>query len=65
VGLGAVLFVMSVGLLLGPPLAGLLADAVSLPAAFYAGAVACAATVLLAPREDLRARAQPSFAARG
>ena len=56
VGLGAVLFVLSVGLLLGPPLAGVLADGAGLDAAFYAGAAACAATVLLAPREDLRAR---------
>ena len=56
VGLGAVMFVLSVGLLLGPPLAGVVADAVGLGAAFYAGATACALAVLLAPREDLRAR---------
>ena len=38
VGLGAVLFVLSVGLLAGPPLAGALADGASLSAAFYAAA---------------------------
>ena len=65
VGLGAVLFVLSVGLLLGPPLAGVLADGVGLAAAFYAGAAACAATVLLAPREDLRARRGASRASLG
>jgi predicted MFS family arabinose efflux permease len=54
VGLGAVLFVLSVGLLAGPPLAGALADRVSLSAAFYAAAALCAATALLAPQEDLR-----------
>jgi predicted MFS family arabinose efflux permease len=55
VGLGAVMFVLSVGLLAGPPVAGALADQVSLPAAFYAAAGLCAATVFLAPREELRA----------
>jgi predicted MFS family arabinose efflux permease len=55
VGLGAVMFVLSVGLLAGPPVAGALADQVSLPAAFYAAAVLCAATVFLTPREELRA----------
>ena len=56
-------------LLLGPPLAGVVADGAGLAAAFYAGAAACAATVLLAPREDLRARrgasARPSVIAEG
>ena len=55
VGLGAVMFVLSVGLLAGPPVAGALADGVGLPAAFYAAACLCAVTALLAPREDLRA----------
>jgi MFS family permease len=55
VGLGAVMFVLSVGLLAGPPVAGALADRLSLAAAFYAAAGLCAATALLAPREDLRA----------
>jgi predicted MFS family arabinose efflux permease len=59
VGLGAVMFVLSVGLLAGPPVAGAFADQVSLPAAFYAAAGLCAATVFLAPREELR----PSVAA--
>ena len=56
VGLGAVMFVLSVGLLAGPPVAGALADYASMPAAFYAAAVLCAATVFLTPREELRAR---------
>ena len=55
VGLGAVMFVLSVGLLAGPPVAGAFADQVSLPAAFYAAACMCAATVFLTPREELRA----------
>jgi predicted MFS family arabinose efflux permease len=55
VGLGAVLFVLTVGLLAGPPLAGAVADRVDLAAAFYAAAGLCAATALLGPREDLRA----------
>jgi predicted MFS family arabinose efflux permease len=55
VGVGAVMFVMSIGLLAGPPVAGAVADGASLAAAFYAGAALCAATALLAPREDLRA----------
>ena len=54
VGLGAVMFVLSVGLLAGPPVAGAFADQVSLPAAFYAAAVLCAVTVFLTPREELR-----------
>jgi predicted MFS family arabinose efflux permease len=57
VGLGAVMFVLSVGLLAGPPLAGALADRASLSAAFYAAAALCAATVLFMPREDIRATA--------
>ena len=55
VGLGAVMFVLSVGLLAGPPVAGGLADRVGLPAAFYVAACLCAVTALLTPREDLRA----------
>jgi predicted MFS family arabinose efflux permease len=55
VGLGAVMFVLSLGLLAGPPVAGAFADHVSLPAAFYAAACLCAATVFLTPREELRA----------
>jgi predicted MFS family arabinose efflux permease len=55
VGLGAVMFVLSIGLLAGPPIAGAVADAASLATAFYAAAALCAATALLAPREDLRA----------
>lgn len=51
------MFVMSVGLLVGPPVAGAFADRVSLSAAFNAAAALCAATMLLAPREDLRATA--------
>jgi predicted MFS family arabinose efflux permease len=55
VGLGAVLFVMTVGLLAGPPVAGAVADRASLATAFYAAAAVCAAAALLGPREDLRA----------
>jgi predicted MFS family arabinose efflux permease len=55
VGLGAVMFVMSVGLLAGPPVAGAIADEAGLAAAFYAAGALCATTALLAPRESLRA----------
>jgi predicted MFS family arabinose efflux permease len=57
VGLGAVMFVLSVGLLAGPPLAGAVADAASLPVAFYVAAGLCVATVHFMPREDIRATA--------
>ncbi|HZC14209.1 MAG TPA: MFS transporter [Thermoleophilaceae bacterium] len=57
VGLGAVMFVLSVGLLAGPPLAGALADQASLSAAFFAAAALCAATTIFMPREDIRAAA--------
>ena len=55
VGVGAVMFVMSVGLLAGPPLAGAIADAASLSVAFYVAAGLCVATVFFMPREDIRA----------
>ena len=55
VGLGAVMFVLSAGLLAGPPLAGAIADGAGLAVAFYAAAALCAAAALLAPREELRA----------
>lgn len=57
VGLGAVMFVLSVGLLAGPPLAGAVADAASLAVAFYVAAGLCAATIVFMPREDIRAGA--------
>jgi predicted MFS family arabinose efflux permease len=55
VGVGAVMFVMSVGLLAGPPLAGAIADASSLSVAFYVAAGLCAGTIFFMPREDIRA----------
>lgn len=55
IGLGAVMFVLSVGLLAGPPLAGAIADAASLSVAFYVAAGLCAATIFFMPREDIRA----------
>ena len=61
VGVGAVMFVMSVGLLAGPPLAGAIADATSLSVAFYVAAGLCAGTIFFMPREDIRA----TTAARG
>jgi predicted MFS family arabinose efflux permease len=60
VGLGAVMFVLTLGLLAGPPLAGIGADAASLSVAFYAAAGLCAAIVLFMPREDIRAAAGAS-----
>jgi predicted MFS family arabinose efflux permease len=60
-GLAAVLFMLGLGQIAGPALAGVLADGVGLPAAFFAGGAAIALTALLPPREELRAVA----AARG
>jgi predicted MFS family arabinose efflux permease len=53
-GLAAVLFMLGIGQLIGPPLAGVLADTVGLAAAFYGGGAVIALTALLAPREELR-----------
>jgi predicted MFS family arabinose efflux permease len=52
-GLAAVLFMLGIGQLIGPPLAGVLADGVGLAAAFYGGGALIALTVLLTPREEL------------
>jgi hypothetical protein len=60
-GLAAVLFMLGLGQIAGPALAGLLADGIGLPAAFFAGGTAIALAALLPPREELRALA----AARG
>jgi predicted MFS family arabinose efflux permease len=60
-GLAAVLFMLGLGQIAGPALAGLLADGIGLPAAFFAGGTAIALAALLPPREELRAVA----AARG
>ena len=54
-GLAAVMFVLAIGLLLGPAGAGVMAASLGLPAAFFAGAVVLVATALLAPAEDLLA----------
>jgi predicted MFS family arabinose efflux permease len=53
-GLAAVMFLLALGLLAGPAVAGLVATSLGLPAAFLAGAAVVAATALLAPREELR-----------
>jgi predicted MFS family arabinose efflux permease len=53
-GLAAVMFLLAVGLLAGPSVAGIVATSLGLPAAFLAGAAVVAATALLAPREELR-----------
>jgi predicted MFS family arabinose efflux permease len=53
-GLAAVMFLLALGLLAGPAVAGVVATSLGLPAAFLAGAAVVAATALLAPREELR-----------
>jgi predicted MFS family arabinose efflux permease len=53
-GLAAVMFLLALGLLAGPAVAGLVATSLGLPAAFLGGAAVVAATALLAPREELR-----------
>jgi predicted MFS family arabinose efflux permease len=57
VGLGAVMFVLSTGLLVGPPLAGVVADHAGLEVAFCGAGALCVVTTLLAPREELRSAA--------
>ena len=52
-GLAAVMVCLSVGLLVGPPLAGLVADRTGFEAVFLAAGVLLVGTVPLAPRERL------------
>jgi predicted MFS family arabinose efflux permease len=59
-GLAAVLFMLGLGQIVGPVLAGVLADSVGLAAAFVAGGALIAFTGLLPPREELRAAASSS-----
>jgi predicted MFS family arabinose efflux permease len=62
-GLAAMLAMLGVGQLIGPALAGALADGVGLAAAFWVGGATIAAAALLPPREEIRARAaQPASA---
>ena len=56
-GLAAMLFMLGVGQVVGPVLAGVLADGVGLAAAFFAGGALIALAGLLPPREELRAGA--------
>jgi predicted MFS family arabinose efflux permease len=56
-GLAAVLFMFGIGQLVGPTLAGILADGVGLGVAFCVGGGTIAAAALLPPREELRAAA--------
>jgi predicted MFS family arabinose efflux permease len=57
-GLAAVLFMLGIGQIAGPALAGVLADRVGLGAAFFAGGAVIAVSALLPPREELRASAE-------
>jgi predicted MFS family arabinose efflux permease len=62
-GLAAVLFMLGIGQIAGPTLAGLLADGVGLGAAFCVGGATIATAALLPPREELRSGApQPAGA---
>jgi predicted MFS family arabinose efflux permease len=63
-GLAAVMFLLGVGLLTGPVIAGVVATSLGLPAAFLAGAAVVAAAALLLPREELRHEA-PAAASSG
>jgi predicted MFS family arabinose efflux permease len=54
-GLAAVLFVLGLGQIAGPVLAGLLADGAGLAAAFFAGGALIALAALMPPRDELRA----------
>ena len=53
-GLAAMLAMLGVGQLIGPTLAGALADGAGLAVALYVGGATIAATALLAPREEIR-----------
>jgi predicted MFS family arabinose efflux permease len=55
-GLAAVLFMLGIGQLVGPVLAGALADGVGMAAAFWIGGATIAFVALLPPREELRVR---------
>ena len=61
-GLAAVLFMLGIGQLAGPTLAGVLADAVGLGVAFLVGGALIALAALLPPREELRAARAPQAA---
>jgi predicted MFS family arabinose efflux permease len=54
-GLAAVLFVLGLGQITGPVVAGAIADAGGLSAAFVFGGAAIALAALVPPREELRA----------
>lgn len=56
-GLAAMLFMLGLGQIVGPVLAGALADGVGLAAAFLAGGAVIGLAGLLPPREELRAAA--------
>jgi predicted MFS family arabinose efflux permease len=56
-GLAAVMFMLGIGQVAGPVLAGVVADGVGLAAAFFAGGALIGLSALLPPREELRARA--------
>lgn len=59
-GVAAVMFMLGLGQLVGPLLAGVLADGVGMAAAFCVGGATVAVAALLPPREELRVRtAQP------
>jgi MFS family permease len=49
------LFMLGLGQIVGPVLAGLLADRVGLAAAFFAGGAVILLSALMPPREELRA----------
>ena len=53
-GLGAVMFMLGVGLMVGPGIAGVVAARLGFPAAFVGAAALVACVGLLFPREDLR-----------
>ena len=57
-GLAAVLFMLGIGQLVGPALAGVLADGVGMGAAFVVGGATIALAALLPPREELRVDAR-------
>lgn len=62
-GLSAVLFMLGIGQLIGPALAGVLADGAGMGAAFVVGGATIAVSALLPPREEVRVRTpQPARA---
>lgn len=59
-GFGATFFLISVGQLIGPSIAGVLAAQTSMAIAFQLAAILCCVTIALGPRRDVYSMSQPA-----